>query len=117
MPLSCLQVRALCTYAGQGTEFAANKDVQRRLLQRLLFSNTDGYGIKPSGSLQQASAGDLLFLKGHAYPGNSGRCHASCDSIVSANGCAYPILTQPLCKQEDLMPCRLRCCAQFTTRR
>ena len=73
---TCPQVRALCTYFGQGTEFAANKDVQRRLLQRLLFSNTDGYGLKPSGSLQQASAGDVLFLKGHAYPGNSGTPNA-----------------------------------------
>ncbi len=112
--MSCMQVRALCTYFGQGTEFAANKGVERRRLQRLLFSDTNGYGMKPSGSMQQASAGDLLFLKGHAYPGNSGMVSASSKSHhVAARLCTACDMSRD-CAQNMCMACRLRCCAQIT---
>lgn len=66
------QVRALCTYHGQGTQFVANRFADRRPLQRMLFSDTGGYGLKVPDALEQASAGDLLYLKGHNFPGNAG---------------------------------------------
>ena len=75
-----MQVRALCTYHGQGTQFVANRFADRRRLRRMLFSDTQGYGLKAARVLEQASAGDLLYLKGHAFPGNAGgrRCRDAC---------------------------------------
>ena len=70
-------MRALCTYHGQGTQFVDNKHVDRRWLQRMLFNDTHGYGLKAPHALQQALAGDLLLLKGHAYPGNAGWLHVT----------------------------------------
>ena len=62
----------LCTYIGAGTEFVENRFADRRPLQRLLFQDTQGYGIRDENAVQRASAGDVLYLKGHAFPGNSG---------------------------------------------
>lgn len=77
----------LCTYIGAGTEFVENRYADRRQLQRMLFQDTQGYGIRDENKVQRAMPGDILFLKGHAYPGNAGMrpqfCHSLCRRINS----------------------------------
>ncbi|KAK9909505.1 hypothetical protein WJX75_003274 [Coccomyxa subellipsoidea] len=65
-------MRLLCTYFGAGTEFVENRYADRRPLQRMLFQDTQGYGIRDESAVQSASPGDVLYLKGHAFPGNAG---------------------------------------------
>lgn len=72
MGLLMLQMRLLCTYFGAGTEFVENRYADRRPLQRMLFQDTQGYGIRDESAVQSASPGDVLYLKGHAFPGNAG---------------------------------------------
>ena len=103
-----LQVRALCTYHGQGTQYVANKHADRRWVQRMLFSDTQGYGLKDPSALQQASPGDVLILKGHAYPGNAGglRWPALCCARAFCKG---------VVRQLRMCNGRVRSCAQITT--
>eukprot|EP00884_Botryococcus_braunii_P001731 jgi/Botrbrau1/11559/Bobra.60_1s0012.1 len=65
-------VRGLCTYMGMGTEFVRNKDADRRLGARVTGADTGGYGLKDGAVPLSAGPGDVLYLKGHAYPGNEG---------------------------------------------
>ncbi|KAG2422989.1 hypothetical protein HXX76_015660 [Chlamydomonas incerta] len=64
-------VRCLVTYLGPGTEVVENRHVKRRWLW-------DGEGgvavgaVEPAAPYTAAGEADLLFLKGHAAPGNYG---------------------------------------------
>lgn len=71
--LEVLQVRGLCTYMGMGTEFVRNKHADRRLGSRALGADTGGYALKEGAVPLSAGPGDVLYLKGHSYPGNAGR--------------------------------------------
>lgn len=57
---------------GMGTEFVRNKDADRRLAARVTGADTGGYGLKEGVVPLSAGPGDVLYLKGHAYPGNEG---------------------------------------------
>ena len=75
-----VQLRCLCTYLGPGTYFVPNKAVNRRQWMRALgIQNTNGFGVKSQSSVQQASAWDIVILKGNSFPGNQGT--VSCLSI------------------------------------
>jgi hypothetical protein len=63
----------LCTYMGLGTEFVRNEDADRRLWARTLGADTGGYGLKREDRVLTAAPGDVVYLKGHAYPGNEGQ--------------------------------------------
>lgn len=68
-----VQLRCLCTYVGPGTYFVPNKAVKRRQWMRALgIQNTNGFGVKSQSSIQQASAWDIVILKGNSFPGNQG---------------------------------------------
>ncbi|MBM4380054.1 MAG: DUF1826 domain-containing protein [Deltaproteobacteria bacterium] len=68
-------LRAVCTYEGRGTEFAAEDSVDRRRLGHLAggVADEDSGLLRSPGAVHVAPAGDLLFLKGEAWPGNAGR--------------------------------------------
>ncbi len=67
-------LRAVCTYEGQGTEFAAEDGVDRRRLGHLAGGEADEDSglLRCADAVHVAPAGDLLFLKGEAWPGNVG---------------------------------------------
>lgn len=94
-----LQMRLLCTYFGAGTEFVENRFADRRPLQRLLFQDTQGYGVRDERAVQAALPGDVLYLKGHAFPGNAGVFLALFRAFIGL---------VPLCAH-DLPSCHVKC--------
>ena len=72
----CLGLRMICTYAGPGTLWAKDHAVNRDQLGfrgDATIDEANSRILKPGASLNQASVGDVLILKGCAWPGNSGR--------------------------------------------
>lgn len=59
-------MRCLCTYAGPGTQFVANRHVRRK------WDPWHSVVSVEEAHMQQAEPWDLLFLKGHKYPGMNG---------------------------------------------
>ena len=53
-------------------------------MRALGIQDTKGFGIKTKQDVQQASAWDILVLKGNAFPGNQGQD-------------AFPLATATLC--------------------
>lgn len=68
-------VRVVSTYVGAGTELVADSELDRRLLGHA----AGGVADESSGLLRRAEAvtctraGDVVLLKGEAWPGNAGR--------------------------------------------
>jgi hypothetical protein len=63
-----LTVRAIVTYAGVGTEFCDNADVERCRVT----ATTGQFRLLPGAVVRSAGPGDVLLLKGHAYEGVEG---------------------------------------------
>lgn len=68
-------VRVVSTYAGLGTEFLAGEDADRRWLGHAARGASDETsGLLRGGAvIRQARTGDVVLLKGEAWPGNTGR--------------------------------------------
>jgi len=68
-------VRVVSTFAGSGTEYIPEEEVDRRWLgHAALGANDEVSGLlRPGARIRQAEAGDLVFLKGEAWPENAGR--------------------------------------------
>lgn len=68
-------IRLICTYAGPATEWVRDADVLRENLCRIdVDVDTANRSIlRRPDALQRAQPGDVLLLKGEAYPGNRGR--------------------------------------------
>lgn len=64
-------VRLLCTYAGEGTEWIAERDLDR---ERLRSCAVDEAPLR-RGAVQQVQRFDVLTMKGSAWPGN--RAHGA----------------------------------------
>lgn len=58
-------IRLLCTYSGPGTLWLPENNVNRKVLASRDESEAVFYD---AGAIQQASAGDILLLKGALYP-------------------------------------------------
>lgn len=71
------QIRAVCTYAGPGTEWVDELDVNRALLavhdHSGNFELQNKKIVQGDGTIKHAMPGDVVFLKGESYPGNQGR--------------------------------------------
>ncbi|KAG2426725.1 hypothetical protein HYH02_014765 [Chlamydomonas schloesseri] len=65
-------VRCLVTYCGPGTEVVENRHVQRRWLWGGEGGVAVGGVAADAADIVRAGEADLLFLKGHAAPGNYG---------------------------------------------
>ena len=67
-------LRVLSTLVGAGIEFVGNEGVDRRLLSdcaRGLAGEAPGI-LREGARVQRAATGDVVFLKGEAWPGNQG---------------------------------------------
>ncbi|KAK9826679.1 hypothetical protein WJX74_009607 [Apatococcus lobatus] len=82
-----VKVRCLCTYLGEGTLFVEDRHVDRQQLQLWLGQDTGGFKLRKNALVHQANPGDVLYLKGSAYPGNAGRgaVHRSPDGASVEN--------------------------------
>jgi len=70
-----LGVRLVCTYAGPGTECAPDGAVDRRALGRE-YPSTELANlaiVQHTRAIRCAAVGDVVLLKGDAWPGNAGR--------------------------------------------
>ncbi len=65
-------VRLVCTYFGAGTEYALNAQVDRRQLRHAAGDEASGV-LTPGAQLHRVDAGDIVLLKGEAWPDNQGR--------------------------------------------
>jgi Protein of unknown function (DUF1826) len=67
--------RTVCTYRGAGTEYVAHSQVDRRWLGLAAGSLRDEETglLRSPHAVRAARPGDLVLLKGEAFPGNQGR--------------------------------------------
>lgn len=68
-------LRLVCTYLGPATEFLATRDVDRCHLGHAQGKPSDERTglLRPGASVRRAGVGDVVLLKGEAWPGNEGR--------------------------------------------
>lgn len=68
-------LRAVCTYWGAGTEYVAHSHVDRRWLGAAAGALRDEETglLRSPHAVRAARPGDLVLLKGEAFPGNQGR--------------------------------------------
>lgn len=69
-------VRLVCAYEGAGTELLAHEQVDRRWLGVALPPDAVGEPVslmRSGASVVRAATGDVVLLKGEAWPGNKGR--------------------------------------------
>ncbi|MBM4361323.1 MAG: DUF1826 domain-containing protein [Deltaproteobacteria bacterium] len=68
-------VRVVGTFAGNGTEYLAEEDVDRRWLGRRSRGVSDEASglMRPGARVRQSAASDVLLLKGEAWPRNASR--------------------------------------------
>lgn len=75
MHVDKVQVRLVSTYAGAGTELLAHEDADRRFLGHAARGAPDERSglLRPGAHVRSAATGDVVLLKGEAWPGNAGR--------------------------------------------
>lgn len=68
-------LRLVCTYAGPGTEWVDDRDVDRAELghEESCFDTANARIVPRGSSVQRARAGDVVLLKGELFPGYAGR--------------------------------------------
>lgn len=68
-------VRIVSAFAGLGTEYLAEEDVDRRWLGRgsLDVGDESSGLLQESAQVRRAETGDVVLLKGEGWPGNQGR--------------------------------------------
>lgn len=68
-------VRVVSTFAGVGTEYLAEEDVDRRWLGHAARGVSDEASglLRPGARVRRAEASDVVLLKGEAWPNNAGR--------------------------------------------
>lgn len=68
-------LRLLCTLLGPATEWIDDADVDRSCLGRLDLGLDDANRaiLRPGARVQHTVPGDIILLKGDAWPGNEGR--------------------------------------------
>ena len=91
-------LRAVCTYGGPGTEYVANEDVDRRWLGHASrgMPDEDSGLLLRSRSVLAASPGDLVLLKGEAWPDNAERGAVHRSPIASAAAPRLLLTLDPL---------------------
>lgn len=68
------RIRLVCTYAGPGTEWLDDHDVERAALGRDEgIDAANGRIVRPGARAHRAGPGDVVLLKGELYRGNAGR--------------------------------------------
>jgi hypothetical protein len=70
-----VELRLLLTYVGPGAEWVRNSAVHREALRRESddMARANAAIVTDPSAIRRAQPGDVLLLKGEAYPGNQGR--------------------------------------------
>jgi hypothetical protein len=94
-------LRLLCTYAGPGTEWVADADAVRENLQRIDVGVAEANRsvLRRPDAVRHAEVGDVLLLKGDAWPGFAGRGAIHRSPPVEARGARRLLL------KLDAQPC------------
>lgn len=68
-------LRLVCTYAGPGTEWVDDRDVDRDALghEESCFDTANARIVPHARNIERARPGDVVLLKGELFPGNAGR--------------------------------------------
>lgn len=66
-----VSLRLVCTYSGLGTQYVRAEDVDRRWLGHARTAGREP--LKDGARVRCASPGDVVLLKGEAWPGNAGK--------------------------------------------
>ncbi|MEO0602194.1 MAG: DUF1826 domain-containing protein [Myxococcota bacterium] len=87
-------VRMLCTYAGPGTEWLPDEHLVRKHLgaSDLDLDDANRLVVRWGADVQRCEIGEVLLLKGHAYPGNAGRGAAHRSPPLGSSGVARLLL-------------------------
>jgi hypothetical protein len=74
-----LRYRLVTTYAGPGTEWVADEDVDRDALARLIpcAETSNRLVVRDPGGVNRAHAGDVILMKGARRAGGAGAVHRS----------------------------------------
>jgi len=88
-------LRLLCTYAGPGTEWIPNEAVRREILERpdLTLAAVNRAIVSQPDGVRFAAAGEVLLLKGEAWPGNAGNGAVHRSPPIEAAGARRLLLT------------------------
>lgn len=91
-------VRVVSTFVGGGTEYLAEEDVDRRWLGHAAPGKSDEVsGLLRSGArIRRAEAGDVVLLKGEAWPDNAGRGAVHRSPRASADSLRLVMTLDPL---------------------
>lgn len=96
-------VRVVSTFAGHGTEYLAEEDVDRRWLghaARGVSDETSGL-MRPGARVRRAEAADVVLLKGEAWPKNAGRGAVHRSPAASAASPRLVMTLDPLATKGD----------------
>ena len=87
-------IRMLCTYTGPGTDWLPNQDVVRKYLRAAAVdAETANQRIIRKGAvLRRCEPGEVLLLKGNAYPGNAKRGAAHRSPPLGSSGVSRLVL-------------------------
>ena len=87
-------LRLICTYAGPGTDWLLNDDVVRDKLgpSELDAEIANRQVVRKGAVLQRSAPGEVLLLKGDAYPGNFGFGAAHRSPPLEATGATRLVL-------------------------
>jgi Protein of unknown function (DUF1826) len=93
-----LTVRVVSTFWGSGTEYLVEEDVDRRWLGHAAPGvEGEARGVLRAGArVRRAQAGDVLLLKGEAWPGNAGRGAVHRSPPASADAPRLVLTLDPL---------------------
>lgn len=91
-------VRVVSTFAGHGTEYLAEEDVDRRWLGHAARGvNDEASGLmRPGARIRRAEASDVVLLKGEAWPKNAGRGAVHRSPMASAASPRLVMTLDPL---------------------
>lgn len=89
-----VSIRLLCTYAGPGTDWLPDQDVNRKYLgaSKLNATAANKRIIRRGSTLRRTVPGEVLLLKGNAHPGNAGRGAAHRSPPLGASSAARLVL-------------------------
>ena len=89
------RLRWLCTYAGPGTQWVADGDVDRVALARddIRRDQRNQHVVPDARRIQQVDAGDVILLKGYDFPGNAGGAAVHRSPPLAERGLTRLLLT------------------------
>jgi hypothetical protein len=91
-------LRIVTSYAGAGTQYADDRDLDRSRLGHAAPGGTDEScgPLRPGALVRAAGSGDIVLLKGERWPGNAGRGAVHRSAAASADHPRLVLTLDPL---------------------